>query len=301
MVQRLKILVLILLFLDIARVIFLAASNHNFQILSHRGIVALDERNLMIAAILIMLIVVIPVLTMAIIFARKYRAGNTEAVYEPEWDHNTKLQIFWWTFPISVITILSVINWIYAHRLDPHQPILSSAKPLTIEVVAMRWKWLFIYPDLSIATVNYVEFPAKTPINFELTGEDAPMNSFWIPQLGGQIYAMSGMATQTHLMADSIGEYRGSSAEISGQGFSGMRFVAKSVSTSDFNTWVRSIQQSSPKLTPDTFTQLSQPSENNPPGFYSSTESNLYTKILMKYMPSASPAPSGNPYQMAGM
>ncbi len=150
----------------------------------------------------------------------------------PIGDHNVGIELVWWAIPFAIVIALSGITWTSSHDLDPYKPIISATPPITIEVVALDWKWLFIYPQQGIATVNMVEFPAQTPINFVITA-DAPMNSLWIPQLAGQIYAMPGMSTQLHLESFSVGTYDGSSANLSGAGFSGMKFKAHAVSQAD--------------------------------------------------------------------
>lgn len=234
--------------------------------------------------------------------ARKYRESNTKATYMPDWDHNTTLQIWLWAFPIIIICALCVINWVTAHQLDPHVAIASNKKPMVIEVVALRWKWLFIYPDQNIATVNYVTILKDTPITFVLTASDTPMNSFWVPQLGGQIYAMSGMVTQTHLMATSYGTFQGRDAEINGAGFANMTFKVNSVTQNNFDTWVNTVKQSSHLLTLETFNQLARPSQDNPEQDYSSTQSDLFTTIVMKYMAHTTPMPGQTSMQnMSGM
>jgi cytochrome o ubiquinol oxidase subunit 2 len=182
--------------------------------------------------VLLMLLVAVPLLVMAFTFAWKYRATNIpKQKHSPNWSGGKAKLIF--VLPAAVVAVLAVLIWKQSHVLDPYKPLQAKAQPITIQVVALQWKWLFIYPEQGIATVNFVEFPKATPVNFVLTA-DAPMNSFWIPQLGGQIYAMSGMATQTHLMADEVGEYAGSAAEISGAGFANMKFTAKSTTNEDF-------------------------------------------------------------------
>ncbi len=279
-----KILILLFIVTDVYFFGKILLAGKNIQILNPKGAIAFQERDLMITALFLMFLVVVPVFILAIHVATKYRAGNKKAVYMPDWDHSTKLQIFLWAFPFTIICLLSTLNWITAHKLDPHDAIASTKKPITIQVVALRWKWLFIYPEQNIATVNYVAFPENMPIDFELTASDTPMNSFWIPQLGGQIYAMSGMATQTHLIANGIGQYRGSNAEINGAGFADMDFIARSVSQRDFADWVSTVKQSQNALTLETFNILSKPSQDNPRAYYSSTEDNLYTTIVMKYM-----------------
>jgi cytochrome o ubiquinol oxidase subunit 2 len=256
----------------------------NFQVLNPKGLIALQEKDLIITSLFMMFLVVIPVFIFAIYVATTYHEGNKYAKYMPDWDHNTKLQIALWAFPSAIIAVLCVLNWVVAHKLDPHVAIASTTKPLIVQVVATRWKWIFIYPEQKIATVNLLEIPEKTPIDFELTASDTPMNSFWIPQLGGQIYAMSGMATQTHLIADGVGQYRGQSAEINGAGFSDMNFTVKSVPQNMFNYWVGTVRQSSDSLTYESFKKLAEPSMDNPITYYSSVQDNLYTTIVMQYM-----------------
>jgi len=189
-----------------------------------------------------------------------------------------------------IILILAVLTWNSSHDLDPFKPIVSDKPPITIQVVALQWKWLFIYPQQNIASVNIIQFPNQTPINFEVTA-DAPMNSFWIPQLGGQIYAMPGMSTQLHLMADTEGTYRGSSANISGKGFAGMNFSAKSTSQADFDQWVALVHQTRNNLSLAKYNNLAKPSQNNPLSYYSSSQSGLYDRVVMKYMMPASQLP----------
>lgn len=176
--------------------------------------------------------------------------------------------------------MLGVITWKGCVELDPFRPLEMNKKPLKIQVIALQWKWLFIYPEQKIATVNFFQFPEQTPINFDVTA-DAPMNSFWIPELGGQIYAMPGMNSKLHLMADREGSFRGSSANLSGTGFSGMRFIAKASSDADFNTWVESVKQSNQSLDYD---QLVKPSSYVPEAFYLLADENLYDQVVMKYM-----------------
>lgn len=252
-------------------------------LLNPKGWVALQQRNLLFVATLLMLIVVIPVIVMTFVFAWKYRANNPKAKYTPDWDYSLVAESIWWGFPLVIIIALSVITWKSTHALDPFKPIETGVRPMTIQVVALQWKWLFIYPEENIATVNFIQFPENTPINFEITA-DAPMNSFWIPQLGGQIYAMPGMKTKLHLIANEVGSFRGSSANLSGKGFAGMTFVAKSSSRADFDRWVQSAKQSSNALTLDVYNQLAEPSENNPVVLYSLKDESLFEGIVMKPM-----------------
>jgi cytochrome o ubiquinol oxidase subunit II len=255
----------------------------NVAVLNPKGSVAQEQFDLIVFTSLLSLIVIIPVFTLTFYIAWKYREGNTKAKYRPDWDRNRLLESIWWLIPMALITVLAVIAWKTSHSLDPFKPIESDKKPLTVQVVALQWKWLFIYPEQDIATVNYVRFPVDTPINFEITS-DAPMNSFWIPQLGGQIYAMSGMKTKLHLMADAAGEYAGSSANISGSGFAGMKFTAIASPQASFNRWVKTVKASPDRLDSRAYEELAEPSQDNPVAYYSSKDDSLYDTVIMKYM-----------------
>lgn len=182
-----------------------------------------------------------------------------------------------------IIVILAVITWKTSHELNPFKPIVTHKKPVEIQAVALNWKWLFIYPEQGIATINLVQFPEKTPINFEITA-DAPMNSFWIPQLGGQIYAMPAMRSKLYLLANEQGSYTGRSSNISGKGFAGMVFTAKATSEEEFNEWVDSVKGSGKSLTMESYNELVEPSEYDPVSYYTLLDSDLFNKIIMKYM-----------------
>ena len=246
------------------------------------GQVGIDEKNLIITATLLMLLVVVPVILMTIIFAWKYRASNKNATYAPKWSHSTKIEVVIWTVPILIIIALGVITYKSTHALDPYRPIQSDVKPVTIEVVAMDWKWLFIYPDQGIATVNKIVFPANTPVNFRITS-DTVMNSFFIPGLGGQIYAMAGMTTKLHLIANKNAELDGISANYSGAGFTGMKFKAIATSQADFDAWVSEVKASPKQLDTAEYAALTKPSQNNPVELYSSYAPNLFQTIIDKY------------------
>ena len=283
MKHKIKFAFLILFTLGIVLLLAHLLEGRSVAVFDPKGMIGLKERDLIITAALLMLIVVIPVYILIFTIAWKYRASNTKATYTPDWQNNKMLEIIWWAIPTVIIIFLAMITWSSSHELDPFRAIDATTKPITIQVVALDWKWLFIYPEQHIATVNIVEFPAHTPVNFEITA-DAPMNSFWIPQLGGQIYAMAGMKTQLHLIADEIGTYNGVSANFSGAGFSGMKFVAHASSQSDFDQWVADVKQSPVTLSADGYAQLAKPSEHDPSAYYSEVEDNLYDKIVMKFM-----------------
>ncbi len=252
-------------------------------ILQPKGVVGHKERQLIFFALGLSLIVVIPVFILLFTFAWKYRASNKKATYHPDYDHNRLLETVWWLIPTVLILILSVVTWKSSHALDPYKPLASDKKPMTIQVVALDWKWLFIYPDQHIATVNFVQFPKDTPVTFELTS-DSVMNSFWVPALGGQMYAMPGMTTKLHLEANQIGDFNGASANISGQGFAGMRFVARASSDKDFASWVQTIKTKPAHLDQSTYPLLAQKSRDVPPAYYSAVDKALYDTITMKYM-----------------
>ncbi|BCX66239.1 ubiquinol oxidase subunit II [Pseudomonas izuensis] len=251
-------------------------------LLDPKGQVGLDERNLIITATLLMLLVVIPVIVMTFLFAWKYRASNTSATYTPKWNHSTKIEIAVWAVPIMIIIALGYVTYKSTHALDPYRPLESDVKPVTIEVVALDWKWLFIYPEQGIATVNKIVFPAHTPINFKITS-DAVMNSFFIPALGGQIYAMAGMQTKLHLIANQNAEMDGISANYSGAGFTGMKFKATATTQEEFDAWVSEVKKAPKKLEQAEYAALAKQSQNNPVELYSSVTPNLFQIIVDKY------------------
>jgi cytochrome o ubiquinol oxidase subunit 2 len=226
-------------------------------------------------------------------FAWRYREGNKKAKYSPNLTGNRPAEALWWFIPSVLIVILSIVTWRATHELDPYKPLASNVPAINVQVVALDWKWLFIYPQQHIASVNLLEFPVGTPLNFEITS-DAPMNSFWIPQLGGQIYAMPGMSTQLHLMASSKGDFAGSSANISGAGFAGMDFTARATSQGSFNDWVQTVQDSPQSLSQQMYDQLARASENNPVAYYSAPANNLYNSVVDKYLEPSSELNNGD-------
>lgn len=259
--------------------------NHNVAVLNPQGTIADQQRQLLITSVLLMAIVVVPVLALTFGIAWRYREGNKKAKYSPELSGNKWAEAIWWLIPFAIISVLASIVVVSSHQLDPFKKLESSKPPLNVQVIALEWKWLFLYPDQHVAAVNYLPVPTDRPINFQLTS-DAPMNSFWIPQLGGQVYAMSGMSTQLHLMASSPGDYRGSSANISGEGFAGMTFNAHATSQADFDKWVADTQKSHNVMTIDTYNDLARQSKNVPPASYAfpAAYDKLYDTVIMKYM-----------------
>jgi cytochrome o ubiquinol oxidase subunit II len=276
-------LVVVFSLLLIAAIAYMSAKDSTFAILQPKGYIAQQQYDLLIFATLLSLIVVIPVFVLLAFILWRYREGNKKATYKPDWGGNLGLELVWWGVPIILIVILAVVTWQSSHALDPFKPLDSHKKPVRVQVIALQWKWLFIYPDHNVASVNYLHIPEDTPINFELTS-DAPMNSFWIPQLGGQIYAMSGMTTKLHLMANEPGTYDGMSANISGEGFADMKFITKSTSESDFQKWITASKKSQNKLDQSSYDTLAKPSLKATKQTYHFTDKELYNRVINKYM-----------------
>ncbi|MDF1757590.1 MAG: ubiquinol oxidase subunit II [Legionellaceae bacterium] len=264
-------------------IIMLALCGCDSGALDPKGKIAAEELKLIIFSAEIMLLVVIPVIFMALWFGWRYREKNN-AKYTPEWKHSTALEVVWWTIPCIIILILGTVTWKTSHSLDPYKPLESKVKPIQVEVVSLDWKWLFIYPEYKIATVNYLKVPVGTPINFKITAA-SPMNSFLIPQLGGQIYAMTGMTTKLHLIADQEGTYRGLATNYTGIGFSGMHFDTESTSPEEFAAWVRKTQEVPDSLTSKVFWEnLMQKSIDDPVSYFGHVDNGLFDDIVMHYM-----------------
>lgn len=267
-----------------------------------QGPVAGAEGHLIITAVLIMLAVAVPLLIALYVIMWRYRAGahddtSRAAAYEPEHTGSAPKQLLWWAIPAVVIAIISILDWRTTHALDPVKPLAVSSAPQTLEiqVIALPWKWLFLYPSQDIATVNYLEFPAGAPVHFDLTA-DAPMSSFWIPELGSQIYAMAAMQTQLNLMASSTGVFEGKDTEINGAGYAGMTFKAHAVTQAQFDAWIAQVKAPATMLTMDDYNALAAPSSYAPTSSYSVVVPGLYGYVLMKYMT----PPQSSTMQMPG-
>jgi cytochrome o ubiquinol oxidase subunit 2 len=260
----------------------LLLSGCEMKLFDPKGPVANVQMDLIIWTALIMLIVVIPVTVMGVWFPYRYRKGNTTQEYKPNWEHSNKIEAIVWLIPVLIIIVLGVITFITSYSVDPRKPIESDKKPIVVQVVAMDWKWLFIYPEQGIATVNEMAIPVDTPIEFLVTS-DTVMNSFFIPNLGSQIYAMSGMENRVHLMASEPGVFSGFSANYSGFGFSGMKFSTIAGSDQDFEQWVAKVKASSNSLDDATMTQLRIKSRDVAPIYYSSVNPLLFSDIIERY------------------
>jgi cytochrome o ubiquinol oxidase subunit 2 len=248
-------------------------------VLDPKGPIASAERLLLINSTAIMLVVVVPVVLATLAFAWWYRASNARASRASTDEYEGRLEFVIWSIPALIVMLLSGVIWIGSHQLDPRAPIAANAAALRVEVVALDWKWLFIYPEQGIACVNELVMPAATPVNFELTSATV-MNSFFIPQLGSQIYTMAGMTSHLSLLAEAPGEFRGFSAMYSGDGFSDMRFVAKAVPAADFDAWVKEARERAPPLDAAAFTALAKPSAAVPPATYRAVDPKLFEHII---------------------
>ncbi len=263
--------------------LFVLSYGSAFPILAPSGTVGLAERDLMLRAVFLMLIVVIPVVILAIFIAWHYRESNTKAAYTPNWEQSKMEELIWWSIPFEIVLVLSALTWTSTHELDPGRALASSEPPLTVQVVALPWKWLFIYPEAGIASVNELAIPTNRPVRFEITA-DAPMNSFWIPALGGQMYAMSGMTTVLNVEATSPGTYPGRSANYSGGGFAQMQFTTRALDAADFAVWIAAAKTAPEQLSRETYTALARPSDAGPVHYYGSMTM-LFSDVVETYMP----------------
>ena len=248
-------------------------------ILDPQGPIASQEQLLLINSTAIMLVVVVPVILATLGFAWWYRASNARASRSTDEGYEGRTEFVTWSIPVLIVILLGGVIWIGSHQLDPRAPLPGKADPLRVEVVALDWKWLFIYPDQGIAAVNQLVMPVGTPVEFRLTSATV-MNSFFIPQLGSQIYTMGGMTTHLNLMADKPGEFPGFSAMFSGDGFSDMRFIAKAVPTGDFDAWVAQVRGAGSALDDAGYAELVKPSQAVPPMTYRSVDPKLFDRII---------------------
>ncbi|OMF70688.1 ubiquinol oxidase subunit II [Paenibacillus peoriae] len=254
-----------------------------YVVFDPKGPIGQAQKELIILSTSMAALLIVPVMILTFFIIWRYRdAPDNKAKYQPHWDDSKKLETVWWAIPIIVICILAVITARYTYLLEPSKPLASTQKPVTIQVTSLDWKWLFMYPEEGIATVNEIHIPKGVPVRFELTA-DAPMNSFWIPQLGGQIYTMSGMAMKLHLQADHEGTYFGSGANFSGEHFGQMRFDVEVQSDEEYKNWVANIKKQSKPLTKDGYLALAKPGLSQPDE-YSSIPDGLFQDIVSKYV-----------------
>ena len=269
-------------------------------VLNPKGPVGHAEMLILVNSVAIMLTIVIPTIVVTLFVAWWFRASNTRAVYQPNFVYSGQIELIVWAIPILVIVLLGGIAWIGSHDLDPPKPLVADVKPLEVQVVSLDWKWLFLYPEQGIATVNQLVIPAATPVHFELTSSSV-MNAFFVPQLGGMIYTMHGMRTNLNLLANEPGEFHGLSSNYSGNGFSGMNFTVHAVPPSAFASWVETAQQSPQTLDDAAYIAMSHPSEDVAPAIYKLGSPDLFRSILTsKVPPGPGPATGPMPLPPAG-
>ncbi len=257
----------------------LAVSGCSGGVLDPHGPVTAAERTILLDSLGIMLAIVVPVIVATLGVAWWYRASNTAASYRPTWSYSGKIEIVTWAIPAMVILLLGGIAWIGSHDLDPAKPIKAAAPTIEVDVVALDWKWLFLYPQQGVASVNRMVVPVGAPVSLKLTSATV-MNSFFIPQLASQIYTMAGMTTQLNLLADQPGRYQGLSAQFSGDGFSGMRFSVDAVSLDQFASWVSATKATGPVLDDPGYLALSKPSKYVAPFTYRAIDPTLFEGIV---------------------
>lgn len=253
----------------------------SMDVLQPGGVVAEEQLQLLLFTVGLGMTVVIPVFILLFTFAWRYRDG-AGAKHSPNDEGNTMLETIWWGIPIIIITILSVVTWVSTHNLDPYKPIAGTQPPVEVQVVSLNWKWLFIYPEQRIASVNELYIPVDRPIQFMLAG-DSPMSAMWIPKLGSQIYAMKGMSTQLNLKATEEGVYRGSNTNISGSGYADMHFKVHAVSRGEWNLWLKEAEKGE-LLNWERYQQLAEPSRADEPKQFALVSPDLYNEIVMQYM-----------------
>jgi len=263
-------------------------SGCNLQVLNPAGDIAARQGHLILVATALMLIVIIPVIALTFWFAWRYRASNTQATYKPDWDHSTQLELVIWGVPLLIIIALGAVTWIGTHLLDPYRPlgriaegrpVPEAVKPLEVQVVALDWKWLFVYPEYGVASVNQMAVPVDRPITFRLTSSST-MNAFYVPALAGMIYTMPAMETKLHAVMNKAGDYEGFSSHYSGAGFSHMRFRFHALSDEGFDRWIEEARAGGQALTRAEYLQLEVPSSREPSRLYASVDAGLFDAVV---------------------
>jgi len=269
----------------------MSLSGCDFGILDPQGPIGAAEKMILLNSLVIMLAIIVPTIAATLWFAFWFRSGNTKARYRPQWVFSGRIELVIWSVPLLTITFLGGITWIGSHELDPAQPLASHNKPLEVQVVSLDWKWLFIYPEHGVASVNQVVVPVATPVHFSLTSASV-MNAFFVPQLGSMIYTMNGMTTQLYLQADRPGDFYGRSTMFSGDGFPGMEFTLRAVSNDAFDDWARGVSGTGQVLDPNSYAELSKQSMDVKPVTYGAIDPHLFHAIVAQAIPPA-PGPQG--------
>jgi cytochrome o ubiquinol oxidase subunit 2 len=258
--------------------------------LNPKGIIAYEERRLFFDTLALMLIVVLPVIVMSITFVYHYRASHRVRDYKPDWSHSYFLESLWWGIPCVIIVILATMTWKKTVQLDPYKKITpQNQAPLLIQAIALPWKWLFIYPEQGIATVNYLVVPVGREVEYWITTDNVPMSAFFVPQLGSQIYAMAGMRTRLYLLADHVGNYVGMNTMYNGGGFSDMRFITHAVMPEQMQKWFEQIKKSPTLLTDEAYKKLLIPTISDKPQFFTGVTNNFFQNVINLYMNSSGP------------
>ncbi|WP_019515060.1 ubiquinol oxidase subunit II [Sphingomonas sp. Mn802worker] len=262
-------------------------SGCDLVVLDPAGDVARQQSHLILWSTALMLLIIIPVMVLTVLFAWKYRAANKDAEYAPDWDHSTGLELVIWAAPLMIVISLGALTWVSTHLLDPYRPLgrlapgkplAANDQPLEVQVVALDWKWLFIYPEQGIATVNQLVLPTNRQVRFRMTSSSV-MNTFWVPSMAGMIYTMPGMETKLHAVLNKPGRYEGRSANYSGAGFSGMTFWTYAVDDAGFSRWVSQTRAAQARLNDATYLKLEQPSENVKPMRFGGVNADLFRRI----------------------
>lgn len=264
------------------------------NIFDPQGPIGAAEKTILIDSVAIMLAIVVPTIVATFGFAWWFRASNTRARYLPDWEYSGRIELLVWSVPALVVMLLAGVTWIGAHQLDPQRPIASPHDPLEIQVISLDWKWLFIYPDQKVATVNTLTLPAGVPVHFALTSASV-MNVFFIPQLGSMIYTMNGMATRLNLLADKPGTLQGLSAQFSGDGFSDMHFEVRVVPAAEFADWATTASQSSEVLDAARYAWLAQQATKVTVATFRLAQPDLFQSVVMQTIPPAAGPPVSQP------
>jgi cytochrome o ubiquinol oxidase subunit 2 len=288
----------------IAAAVSLLTAACNRGILDPVGPIAAQEKQLLINSTAIMLAIIIPTMIATVAFAWWFRRSNTKATYRPDWEYSGAIEMVVWAIPALTVLLLGGIAWIGSHDLDPARPLKSNVPPLKVEVVSLDWKWLFIYPDQGIATVNQLVVPTGTPVSFRLTSATV-WNSFFVPQMGTMIYTMPRMATKLNLQADKPGEFQGLSSHFSGDGFPGMQFKVQSLPADQFAMWAQGARGTGPMLDSQSYGELSKPSSYVKPMTYGAVTPGLFDaivndKVRQLHRPQAAPPAKNNSAVPAG-
>jgi cytochrome o ubiquinol oxidase subunit II len=262
------------------------------NILDPQGPIGAADKTILIDSLAIMLAIVLPTIVAIFAFAYWFRASNTKAFHWPDWEYSGRIELVVWSVPALTVILLGGVTWIGAHQLDPAKPIEGTEKPLTIQAVSLDWKWLFIYPDQKIATINTLTVPAGVPLQFRLTSASV-MNAFFIPQFGSMIYTMYGMTTRLNLRADKPGTFQGLSSHFSGDGFAGMHFDVHVVPSQQFSKWAQDASNTPQALDERVYGEIAKPSMNNAPTIYRLADPNLFQSIVTQKIPPSPGAPSG--------